>query len=58
MTDTIKKQILSIKNSENVNMFDINMVLLIAEREEFSDLISFIENNQTEYIQFVMSNEG
>ena len=43
MTQTIKEQILAIRDSGETNMFDARMVQVIANDREFYELVIFIE---------------
>ncbi len=43
MTETIKKQILSIRDSGRTNMFDTNMVQYLANELGYYELVIFLE---------------
>ena len=53
MTDKVKAQILAIRDSGETNMLDINTVQYIANREEYHELVVFIEDHRKEYINFI-----
>ena len=55
MTEKIKEQILAVRDSGRTNMLDVNMVQMIAFEMEFYQLVNFIEDHKTEYIQFIMT---
>lgn len=55
MTDTIKQQIESIRESGETNMLDVNMVQWIANRNNYFDLVIFIEEHRKEYIHYIVS---
>jgi len=55
MTDTIKQQIESIRESGETNMLDVNMVQWIANRNNYFDLVIFIEEHRKEYINYIFS---
>ena len=55
MTDTIKQQIESIRESGETNMLDVNMVQWIANRNNYFDLVIFIEEHRKEYINYIVS---
>lgn len=55
MTDTIKQQIESIRESGETNMLDVNMVQWIANRNSYFDLVIFIEEHRKEYINYIFS---
>ena len=57
MTQTIKKQILAIRDSGETNMFDARTVQVIANDREFYELVIFIEEHMTEYLHFIVSGE-
>lgn len=50
MTETIKKQILSIRDSGRTNMFDTNMVQYLANELGYYELVIFLEEHSKEYI--------
>lgn len=57
MTEKIKEQILSIRDSGVTNMFDINRVQYEANQLEFYELVIFLEDEKEKYIQFIMTGE-
>ncbi len=54
MTEKIKEQILAVRDTGRTNMLDVNMVQMIAFEMEFYQLVNFIEDHKTEYVQFIM----
>ena len=58
MTKTIKEQILAIRDSGETNMLDTRMVQWIANREDFYELVVYIEENRREYWNFIMTGEA
>ena len=58
MTDTIKEQILAIRDTGLTNMFDINAVQRLAYERDFYDLVLYLEDNRKEYVQFIMTGEA
>ena len=46
MNETIKKQILAIRDTGLTNMFDTNMVQRLAYERDFYELVVFIEEKQ------------
>ena len=54
ITDKIKEQIIAIRDSGETNMFDSRKVQRIANREEFYELVLFIEENRLTYINFIL----
>lgn len=57
MTETIKKQILAIRDSGETNMFDTRMVQYIANREGYYELVVYLEEHHKEYVHFIMTGE-
>lgn len=57
MTETIKKQILSIRYSGRTNMFDTNMVQYLANELGYYELVIFLEEHSKEYIRFILTGE-
>lgn len=55
MNDTIKRQIEAIRRSGETNMLDINMVQWIANRDNYYELVIFIEEHRKEYIKYLLS---
>lgn len=55
MTDTIKMQILTIRNSGETNMFDIRRVQQIANRRGYYDLVIYLEEHRKEYVNFILT---
>ena len=57
MTDTIKKQILAVRDTALTNMFDVNMVQLIANDMGFYELVIYLEDHRREYAHFILTGE-
>ena len=55
MTDTIKMQILTIRNSGETNMFDISRVQQIANRRGYYELVIYLEEHRKEYVNFILT---
>ena len=55
MEATIKEQILAIRNTGEVNMFDIRGVQCIANREGFYELVTYLEGHRSEYARFILT---
>ncbi len=55
MNDTIKRQIEAIRRSGETNMLDANMVQWIANRDNYYELVIFIEDHRKEYIKYLLS---
>lgn len=57
MTQTIKEQILAIRDTGLTNMFDVNMVQRLAYERDFYELVIFLEENRKEYVHFILYGE-
>ena len=55
MTDTIKAQILAIRDSGETNMFDIRRVQQIANRRSYYELVIYLEEHRKEYVNFILT---
>ncbi len=58
MTDTIRDQILAIRDTGLTNMFDIPMVQKLAYEHDFYELVCFLEDHRKEYTHFIMTGEA
>lgn len=54
MNETIKKQILAIRDTGLTNMFDVNTVQWLANERGFYELVVFLEEHRKEYVQFIL----
>ena len=57
MNETIFSQIMDIRDSGRVNMFDIPSVQRVAFESGFYELVCFIEEERTAYIRFILTGE-
>jgi len=57
MNEKVFSQIMDIRNSGRVNMFDIPSVQRIAFEMGFYELICVIEEERTAYIRFILTGE-
>ena len=57
MTETIKKQILEIRDSGKTNMFDTAAVRRLAVRNGFRELVAYLADHQKEYVNFILTGE-
>ena len=57
MTQTIKEQILAIRDTGLTNMFDVNMVQRLAYERDFYELVTYLEDHRKEYIRFILTGE-
>ncbi len=57
MKQTIKKQILAIRDTGLTNMFDVNMVQRLAYERDFYELVTYLEDHRKEYVRFILTGE-
>ena len=57
ITDKIFEQIMAIRRSGKVNMFETNTVQYLANEEEFYELVILIEENKRAYLDFILTGE-
>ncbi len=58
MTETIRQQIMAIRETGLVNMVDTVAVQRLAYERDFFDLVIFIEEHRKEYARFIMNGEA
>ena len=58
MTKKIKEQIMAIRDSGETNMLDTRSVQWIANRENYFELVFYLEENIREYWNFIMTGEA
>ena len=57
MTDTIREQILAIRDSGRTNMLDTHVVQRIAYENRYYELVCYIEEYKRDYVQFILNGE-
>lgn len=57
MNDIVRAQILQICDSGETNMFDVPLVLSIANREGMRDLTAWLLENTPAYCRFILTGE-
>ena len=57
MTDKIREQILAVRKTGRTNMFDVPMVQYIANEMQLYELVVFLEEHRSEYVQFIFTGE-
>ena len=57
MTEKVRNQILAGRATGRTNMFDLNMVQVIANEMNFYELVVFIEEHKDAYVQFILTGE-
>lgn len=55
MKNKIMEQILAVRDTGRTNMFDIPAVQNIAYEMEFYELVMFLEDNKSAYVNFIIS---
>ena len=58
MTETIKDQILAIRDTGLTNMYDVNAVQRLAYERDFYELVVYLEENRKEYVHFILTGEA
>jgi hypothetical protein len=58
MTETIREQILAIRDTGLTNMFDLPVVQRLAYERDFFELVTFLENHRSEYVRFILTGEA
>jgi len=57
MSPIVKAQILAVRETGESNMFDVNAVMVIANREGFYELVCYLQDHKREYARFIMTGE-
>ena len=57
MNEKIVSQIMDIRDSGRVNMFDVPGVLRMAFEMGFYELVCFIEEDRAAYVRFILTGE-
>ena len=58
MSETVKKQILAIRDTGLSNMFDVRTVQRIANDRSFYELVVYLEEHRREYAHFILTGEA
>lgn len=53
-TQTVRDQLMAIRDSGETNMLDVPMVQRLAFDHEYYELVSFIEEHKESYVTFIM----
>ena len=56
-TDTVRRQILAVRDTGETNMFDVPTVQQIANRLGYYELVLFLIDHRKEYAHFIMTGE-
>ena len=54
MNETIRNQILAVRDTGLTNMFDVHMVQRLAYERNYFELVIFLEEHRKEYVQFIL----
>ena len=57
MTERIKEQIEAVRQSGETNMLDTRMVQWIASRENYFELVIYLEEHRKEYVNYLFTGE-
>ena len=57
MTNKVREQILTIRNTGLTNMFDVNTVQRMANEMNFFELVVFLEEHRDKYVRFILTGE-
>lgn len=57
MTEEIRDQILAIRETGETNMVDIPVVIDIAERDGYYELIDYLSEHRDDYVRFILTGE-
>ena len=55
--ETVKQQILAVRDSGKTNMFDLNAVARIAFDNEYYELVDFITKEPRKYVSFIIGSD-
>ena len=58
MTERIKEQIEAIRQGGETNMLDTHMVQWIANRENYFELVIYLEEHRKEYVNYIFTGEA
>lgn len=58
MSETVKEQILAVRDTALTNMFDIPVAQKIASDMGYFELVLFLEENRKAYVQFILTGES
>ncbi|WP_102492985.1 DUF5049 domain-containing protein [Selenomonas felix] len=57
MNEKVVSQIMDIRDSGQVNMFDVPAVQRIAFEKGFYELVCYIEEDRAAYVRFILTGE-
>lgn len=57
MSETVRDQILAVRETGLTNMFDVHTVQRIAYEMDFFELVAFLEEEKASYVRFILTGE-
>ena len=58
MTDTVREQILAIRDTGLTNMFDVTTVQRLAYDRGYYELVCYLEEHRKEYAHFILTGKA
>jgi len=58
MSEKVREQILTIRDTGLTNMFDVIMVQRLAFDRGFYELVIYLEDHRSEYVHFILTGEA
>ena len=58
MDEKVKEQILAIRDTGLMNMFDLPLVQRLAYERDFYELVLYLEEHRKEYAHFILTGEA
>ena len=58
MDEKVKEQILAIRDTGLINMFDLPVVQRLAYERDFYELVLYLEEHPKEYVHFILYGEA
>ena len=58
MSEKVREQILTIRDTGLTNMFDVIMVQRLAFARGFYELVIYLEDHRSEYVHFILTGEA
>lgn len=58
MSETIREQILAIRDTGLTNMFDVPTVQRLAFDRGYYELVCYLEEHRSEYARFILTGES
>ncbi|WP_106627019.1 DUF5049 domain-containing protein [Selenomonas massiliensis] len=55
MNDTVREQIIAIRDTGLTNMFDVNTVQRLSYEQNFYELVLWLEDHRKEYARFILT---